>query len=104
MSAPQPLPPQPLPPQPAARVLVPAKSPGVAVLLTFLLLGAGHLYVNKVGAGVALIVFDLFLLLISLSVFGLIVSVPVWFVAFAIAATTSASAASRWNASAGLHP
>src|SRR3954451_8775807 len=51
--------------------MVSAKSPGIAVLLSFLWLGAGHLYANQTTAGVLLIVFDAFLWLISFTFVGL---------------------------------
>ena len=47
------------------------KSAGVAVLLSFLLLGAGHLYMGRTGAGIALIVLDVFLWLLALTLLSL---------------------------------
>ena len=44
--------PPPNQPQPG----VAAKSPGIAVLLSFLIPGAGHLYANAVGQGLILLV------------------------------------------------
>lgn len=77
--------------------LVTAKSPGIAVLLSFLWLGAGHLYVGQIGAGIALIVLDFFLALLSFTVFGLLISIPVWLIAFVIVAILAARAAKDFN-------
>ena len=44
----------PAPYQPVAYPVRPAKSPGIAVLLTLLWIGAGHLYLDRVGTGLAL--------------------------------------------------
>ncbi|WP_211191005.1 hypothetical protein [Actinomycetospora sp. TBRC 11914] len=45
---------QPVPYQPAPYAVRPVKSSGVAVLLTLLWIGAGHLYLDRVGTGLAL--------------------------------------------------
>ncbi len=44
----------PMPHQPAPYATRPAKSAGVAVLLTLLWIGAGHLYLDRIGTGLAL--------------------------------------------------
>jgi TM2 domain-containing membrane protein YozV len=50
----QPNPYQPNPYQPATYAVRPPKSAGVAVLLTLLWIGAGHLYLDRMGTGLAL--------------------------------------------------
>jgi TM2 domain-containing membrane protein YozV len=83
-------------------VVVAAKSAGIAVLLTLLWLGAGHLYAGKIGAGIALVVFDLVLAMLAATLFGLIIAVPVWMVTFAIAAFLAANAVSEFNRRNGI--
>jgi hypothetical protein len=51
---PQPVPYAPAPYAPAPYAARPAKSSGVAVLLTLLWIGAGHLYLDRVGIGLSL--------------------------------------------------
>ncbi|HZD15283.1 MAG TPA: hypothetical protein VE196_09205, partial [Pseudonocardiaceae bacterium] len=82
--------------------LVAAKSPGVAVLLSLLWLGAGHLYAGSVGVGVAWIIVDGVLFLLSCTGIGLIVSVPVWIVAAIITTITAAGAANAFNRRNGI--
>jgi len=77
---------------------VPAKSKGTAVLLTFLWLGAGHMYAEKIGVGIALAIIDTFLVLLGLTGIGLIIAFPIWIVLFIIAALLSASAVEQFNA------
>ncbi len=79
---------------------VTAKSPGVAVLLTFLWLGAGHLYANRTGIGVCLLLFEFFVLVPLLFVFG--VGILLWLVTAPIAMITAASAARNFNARNGI--
>lgn len=58
-------------------VQAPNKSLGVALLLTFLWMGAGHLYVGKripLGLGIMAAAFVLFL--IDLTIIGMVVSIP----------------------------
>lgn len=75
------------------------KSAGVAVLLTFLWLGAGHLYLNRVTPGVLLLVLDFFLVLFFLFVpiLGWILGFVGWLVAFCIAAASCSSIAAADN-------
>lgn len=82
--------------------LVTAKSPGIAVLLSLLWLGAGHLYVGKIGAGIALIVLDFFLFVLSFTVLGLIISIPVWLITFVIVAILASQAAKDFNRRNGI--
>jgi len=83
-------------------VVVAAKSAGIAVLLTLLWLGAGHLYAGKIGAGIALVVFDFVLFLLALTFVGALVAIPIWIVTFAIAAFLSANAVSDFNRRNGI--
>jgi TM2 domain-containing membrane protein YozV len=69
----------------------------VAVLLSFLWLGAGHLYAGQIGVGVALLITDFFLWLISFTLIGLIVTIPIWLILAPIAMITSANAVSSYN-------
>ena len=71
--------------------VVSEKSAGVAVLLTFVWLGAGHLYLNRVTPGVLLMVLHVFLWMIFLVPFvGWVLGFFGWLAAF-IAATVSCS-------------
>ena len=85
-------------PQQIMQQFVPAKSKGTAVLLTFLWLGAGHMYAEKIGVGIALAIIDTFLVLLGLTGIGLIIAFPIWIVLFIIAALLSASAVEQFNA------
>lgn len=83
---------------PARPIVVYApKSAGVAVLLSFLWLGAGHLYAGQTAVGVVLLIVDFFLWLISFTVIGLIVTIPIWLILLPIAMITSANAVSSYN-------
>jgi TM2 domain-containing membrane protein YozV len=89
--------------QPAPQIIVTnGKSAGLAVFFTFLWLGAGHLYVNKIGTGIALIIFDLFLVMLSFTFVGLILAFPAWLVTFLIAAPLAANGANKHNAKLGF--
>ncbi len=88
-------------PQPMVHV-VNAKSPGVAVLLSFIWLGAGHLYVGNIGLGIGLMVFDFFLVLVSLIPFAMILTVPVWLLSFIFIAIHVSNAAKAFNARNGI--
>ncbi|GAB3456631.1 hypothetical protein AB1207_04370 [Kineococcus endophyticus] len=75
--------------------LAPARRPGLAVLLTFLWLGAGNCYAGQVGLGVTLALVQLVCLplaglfaSITLGV-SLLVSVPVWLAAVAVAGASA---------------
>lgn len=75
--------------------LVRARRPGVAVLLTFLWLGAGNCYAGQVGLGVTLALVQLVCLplagLFASITLGLslLVSVPVWLAAVAVAGASA---------------
>jgi TM2 domain-containing membrane protein YozV len=88
-------------PQPALHV-VSAKSPGIAVLLTFLWLGAGDLYVGRIGLGIGLMVFDAFLVLLSIIPFSWIITVPVWWIAFICVAIHVSNEAKAFNRRNGI--
>lgn len=83
-------------PAPQQTVIVgPTRSAGVAVLLSILWLGAGHLYANRITAGVLLMIYDLFLVFLMIVPFGWIVAIPVWMISVVIVAVLAASAAGR---------
>ncbi len=83
--------------QPFPPVVVAAKSPGVAVLLSFIWLGAGHLYANKTGLGVALMVYDACLVVLALSLIGLILALPLWLISAPFVMWHAASSANAFN-------
>src|SRR3954466_13291431 len=58
----------------------PAKTPGIAVLLSMLWLGAGHFYANRNVTGVFLALADLLLVMISFTGFGFLLTFPIWLV------------------------
>lgn len=78
-------------------VSVPVKSSGVAVLLNFLWLGAGHLYAGNIAAGILLLILDLVLVLVSLIPFALILTVPIWIVSFIICSISVVQWVERYN-------
>ena len=109
---PQPPPPGPVQPSgqaPRPVVLVPAKNPGLAVLFSFLWLGAGNCYAGQVGLGVAFIVAQVVCapvaaLLAAVTVgFSLFLTVPVWVAALAVSAATGYARCKAHNAAWGLH-
>lgn len=73
------------------------KSVAVAVLLTVLLLGGGHLYLGKTSAGAAFAVGDAVLAMISLTGIGLVLTVPVRITAVIVLSTMAASDARTYN-------
>ena len=78
------------------------KSAGIAVLLTVLWLGAGHLYANRVAAGVILIICDFILWAMALSFVLAIVAIPVYLVLVVVSAILAAQAANDFNYRNGL--
>jgi TM2 domain-containing membrane protein YozV len=88
---------QQLPQQMTIRVSAPPKSVGVAVLLSFIWLGAGHIYAGKTGLGIALAVLDGILVLLALTGIGMIVAFPVWIIAAPVTMALSASAVNSAN-------
>lgn len=89
-------------------VVVPVKTPGLAVLFSFLWLGAGNCYAGQVGLGVALIIAQvvcapLAAILASFTLgISLLVTVPIWIVAFAVSAITGYNACKEHNRSLGF--
>lgn len=81
---------------------VPLKSKGIAVLLTFFWLGAGHLYADRIGTGIVLILIDMFLVFLAMTGVGLIIAFPVWLILFMLAALLSVSAVDQCNAAAAM--
>ena len=80
------------------QVVVSPKSAGVAVLLTFLWLGAGHLYNGKVASGVTLMVVDAFLVLLFLvPIIGWVLAPMIWIPLFIVSAITANNAANDFN-------
>ncbi len=90
----------PYPVQPHHQIIqvVPAKSPGVAVLLTFLWLGAGHLYAGSTGAGIALMLLEFVLL--PLAFLG--VGIVLWVLIAPFAMFFAAQAAKAFNQRNGI--
>ncbi|EIV92194.1 TM2 domain-containing protein [Frankia sp. QA3] len=93
MGAPQPF--------PGPGPLAPPKSVAVALLLTFLWLGAGHLYAGRIATGATLLIVNLFLWMLSFFIITLILTVPVWLILWVIAMITSATAVNNYNARIG---
>jgi TM2 domain-containing membrane protein YozV len=79
--------------------VVSPKSGGLAVLLTFLWLGAGHLYLGRTTPGVLLLVLHFFLVLIFIIPFvGWVVGFLGWLAAFIGASVSCSSIAAEENA------
>lgn len=79
------------------QVVVTAKTPGIAVLLSFLWLGAGHLYAGRTTTGIMFMVANFMLVLVSFIPFAFLVTVPIWIVLFIAAALTAHGAAVAYN-------
>lgn len=78
-------------------VAIAPKSAGLAVFLTFLWLGAGHLYVNRITSGIVLLVVDLVLWLLMWSLIGAFVAVPMWLILFIVAAIRVSGHVTAYN-------
>jgi TM2 domain-containing membrane protein YozV len=87
---------------PAPLMTIPAKSAGIAVLLSFLWLGAGHLYANRTTTGVLLIIYDFFLVLLSVTLIGAVIAVPLWLITAPIVMVLAANAANDFNRRNGI--
>ena len=66
------------------------RSVGVAVLLSVVWLGAGHLYAGRADVGAALMAYNAVLVFASLSVVGLVLTVPMWSVSAPLVAALAA--------------
>ncbi|MDP9406859.1 MAG: hypothetical protein M3P95_02950 [Actinomycetota bacterium] len=69
-----------------------ARSAGIAVLLSVVWIGAGHLYAGRTDLGAALLVYHMVLLLVSVTGVGLILTVPMWLVSAPLVAVLAARA------------
>lgn len=78
------------------------KTPGIAVLLSLLWFGAGHLYANRSATGVVLMIVDLVILGIAMTGVGLVVAIPVWVLMAPIVMVLSANATHDYNRRNGL--
>ncbi len=88
---------------PAPRGVVAAKTPGIAVLLSFLWLGAGHLYAGRTGAGVAFMAINFFLVFFMFIPFiGWLIAPVIWVPLFVVAAVTASGAVKAYNARWGI--
>ena len=98
-----PVPQQAFPPAAQPTAVVAMKTPGIAVLLSFLWLGAGHLYAGKTGIGLALLATNFVLLLLALIPFvGWVLAPLGWIPLFIFAAISSSGAVKEHNARFGL--
>jgi TM2 domain-containing membrane protein YozV len=83
--------------------VVAAKTPAVAVLLSILWLGAGHLYAGRTALGLALMAVDVFLVLfLMVPLIGWVLAPLAWFGLCIYAAISSSNAVKRRNAQWGL--
>jgi TM2 domain-containing membrane protein YozV len=94
---------------PLRNALVPSapsqKSVALAILLSFLWPGAGHLYVGSdTEKGIVFTCISGLCFVISWTIIGLILTVPVWFVTALYTMLDSSRAAKRSNASLGAAP
>ena len=83
-------------------VVTAPKSAGIAILLSLLWFGAGHLYANQTGLGIALILYDVFLGILSATIVGLVVSIPLWLISLPIVLFLANNAANDYNRRNGL--
>jgi TM2 domain-containing membrane protein YozV len=71
-------------------------------VLSFFWLGLGHLYANRIGVGIALMIYDAFLAILAITLVGLIVAFPLWLISTPVVMYLSAQAASQFNERNGL--
>lgn len=71
------------------------KSAGIAILLDFLWLGAGQIYLSRVGTGICLAALEFFLWVLAFTVVGSVIAVPIWLVTFICAAISCTHIAPR---------
>ncbi len=84
-------------------VVVSMKTPGIAILLSLLWLGAGHLYAGRTATGLALVVAELFLfLLLMIPLIGWVLAPLGWLGLFIFAAISSSNAVKKHNARLGV--
>ena len=86
-----------MPPPVTIQYVTPPKSAALAVFLTFLWLGMGHLYAGRITTGIVLALIDVVLVMLAFSFIGLIIAFPVWCLLFLIAAPLSAMAVGEAN-------
>ncbi|WP_433265444.1 hypothetical protein ACQPZF_37960 [Actinosynnema sp. CS-041913] len=84
------------------RGVVTAKSSGIAVLLSFLWLGAGNLYAGQTVLGIILIIANFPLVIIAMTVFGLIIAFPIWLVLAIVGMVMAAQGAKDFNQRNGI--
>jgi TM2 domain-containing membrane protein YozV len=82
------------------------KSAGLAVFLSFMWPGAGHLYVGEVSdkdmtTGIVFTVISGVSFLLSWTIVGLVISIPVWIITAPWTMITSAQLAKQYNAEQG---
>ncbi|QTR01537.1 hypothetical protein J7S33_19395, partial [Saccharothrix algeriensis] len=82
--------------------VVTAKSPGVAVLLSFLWLGAGNLYAGQTALGIVLILVNFPLWIFALTFIGMIIAFPVWVVLAIVGMVLAAQGAKDFNLRNGI--
>lgn len=73
------------------------KEPWLAVLLSFILPGVGHLYAGSVGTGLAILVLYGFAWLLTITFIGALIGVPMLFVLMIWALVGSYQAAQTAN-------
>jgi TM2 domain-containing membrane protein YozV len=78
--------------------LVQRKSAGVAMLLSWLWLGAGHLYLGRIGPGLALAGLCFVCVILDLTILGAVLGVPVWLAGFVYCLVSCSAEAGRQNA------
>jgi TM2 domain-containing membrane protein YozV len=94
-------------PQPYGRpaiTVVAAKSAAIAAVLSFFWLGLGHLYANRIGVGIALMIYDAFLVILGITFVGLVLAIPLWLISTPLVMYLSARAAADFNRRNGLAP
>lgn len=87
-----------------AITVVAAKSAAIAAVLSFFWLGLGHLYANRIGVGIALMIYDMFLVILGITFVGLILAIPLWLISTPLVMYLSTRAAADFNRRSGLAP
>lgn len=81
---------------------VTAKSPGIAILLSLLWLGAGNVYAGQIVLGIVLMVVDIPLAFLAFTLVGLVIAFPVWLILVVISIVVATQGVKSFNERNGI--
>jgi TM2 domain-containing membrane protein YozV len=81
-------------------VIRPQKSVALAVILSIIWLGLGHLYLGRIATGIILAITDLILVFIAFTWVGLFVAIPAWAILIPVVTILAGVAAQNQNRAA----